>query len=52
MKGLLGEGAGETVFSAEEQTLLALNHRLARDARLEVLDFCFAVDHEPRRVKK
>lgn len=25
---------------------------MVRDARLEVLDFCFAVDDEPRRVTK
>ncbi len=52
MKGLLGEGAGEAIFSSDEQKLLENNRVMTRDARLEVLDFCFDVDYEPRRSKK
>ncbi|MBW2458299.1 MAG: hypothetical protein JRI68_27600 [Deltaproteobacteria bacterium] len=52
MKGLLGEGSGETIFSSDEQKLLENNRVMTRDARLEVLDFCFGVDYEPRRQKK
>jgi hypothetical protein len=43
---------GKTIFSSDETKLLEANRRMIRDARGEVLDFCYDVDYQPKDWKK
>jgi len=52
MKGLLGEDAGQSIFSLDEDALLEINRRMVRDARIEVMDFCYQANYEPKPSKK